>query len=114
MSYKTFCSVLLLSVSLLPGLAAYGQAAGQGYAHAERVAIFGDSLSDTGNKYAVRGLVNEAPYDGLNEFGVPSDPYQSDDGAYFSNGRVWVDIVGDEIGDFGANQPALGPWPMAG
>ncbi|MGD8417105.1 MAG: SGNH/GDSL hydrolase family protein [Pseudomonadales bacterium] len=85
-----------------------------GYARAQHLVVFGDSLSDTGNKYAVRGLVNDPPYDGLNEFGVPSDPYSTEDGIYFSNGSVWIEKVAAVLGDFGASRPALGDWPLAG
>jgi outer membrane lipase/esterase len=90
--------------------------AGNGYpglALSERIVVFGDSLSDTGNKYAIRGLVNGAPYEGLNEFGVPTDPYLTDEGIYFSNGPVWIEMVGAALGDFGSNRPASGRWPQA-
>jgi len=61
----------------------------------------------------VRGLVNEPPYDGLNEFGVPSDPYVTEQGIYFSNGPVWIERVGEALGDFGATRPVEGLWPHA-
>jgi len=103
--------VLCLSILTLPAHAAVAEA---GYAAAAHMVVFGDSLSDTGNKHAVRGLVNETPYDGLNEFGVPSDPYLTEDGIYFANGTIWIEAVGEAIGDFGASRPVLGPWPHAG
>jgi len=103
--------VLCLGALALP---AHAEVAGTGYAGAEHMVVFGDSLSDTGNKHAIRGLVNEAPYDGLNEFGVPSDPYVTEDGIYFANGTIWIDAVGEALGDFGASRPVLGPWPHAG
>lgn len=104
---------LILTLAVLFGAAAHAEESRPGLASAERLAVFGDSLSDTGNKFAVRGTVNQAPYDGLNEFGVPSDPYLTDAGAYFSNGKVWIELVGDALGDFGASRPALGAWPQA-
>ncbi|MEO1761261.1 MAG: SGNH/GDSL hydrolase family protein [Cyanobacteria bacterium J06629_18] len=46
--------------------------------------VFGDSLSDTGNVFnASEGLV------------PPQPPYSE---GRFSNGKIWVDFVGDEIG----------------
>ncbi|MEO0844103.1 MAG: SGNH/GDSL hydrolase family protein, partial [Cyanobacteria bacterium J06643_5] len=46
--------------------------------------VFGDSLSDTGNVFnASQGLV------------PPQPPYSE---GRFSNGKIWVDFVGDEIG----------------
>lgn len=66
-------------------------------AQAERLAIFGDSLSDTGNRYAVNGILNEPPYDGLNAGAVPVDPYPFN-GAHFSNGWIWVERVAVALG----------------
>ncbi|MGB3642769.1 MAG: SGNH/GDSL hydrolase family protein [Rivularia sp. (in: cyanobacteria)] len=51
--------------------------------------VFGDSLSDTGNVFTATSLLdpeNVIP---------PSPPYAP---GRFSNGDVWVDFVGDEIG----------------
>ncbi|MGB6300045.1 MAG: SGNH/GDSL hydrolase family protein [Rivularia sp. (in: cyanobacteria)] len=52
--------------------------------------VFGDSLSDTGNLFnATGGLVN--PETAI----PPSPPYAP---GRFSNGDIWVDFVGNEIG----------------
>lgn len=52
--------------------------------------VFGDSLSDTGNLFnATGGLVS--PETAI----PPSPPYAP---GRFSNGDIWVDFVGDEIG----------------
>jgi len=37
--------------------------------------VFGDSLSDSGNKYVVTGLSNTPPYNLLDPFLVPDGPY---------------------------------------
>ena len=37
--------------------------------------VFGDSLSDPGNKFALTGLSNVPPYDLLDPFVVPNGPY---------------------------------------
>ena len=52
--------------------------------------IFGDSLSDTGNVFSVTGGL-ENPENAL----PPSPPYAP---GRFSNGDIWVDFVGDELG----------------
>lgn len=86
-------TLLLLILNLLVAGGAAAQAAAP-----DGLVVFGDSLSDTGNKYAVRGMLSEPPYDTLNAFGVPSDPYQSDNGIYFSNGPVWIEEVAATVG----------------
>ena len=108
-------SVLTILLILAGALSAptYAAAVNTGDPWSARIVVFGDSLSDTGNKYAVRGIANEPPYDGLNPFGVPMDPYLTEDGIYFSDGMVWIEAVGNALGDFGATRPALGDWPHA-
>lgn len=112
---RTGLYLLLGFISVHPSdaLAANAGIGRPGLGPSERIVVFGDSLSDTGNKYAIRGLLNEAPYEGLNEFGVPTDPYVTEEGTYFSNGPVWIEMVGVELRDFGSNRPASGPWPHA-
>ena len=51
---------------------------------------FGDSLTDTGNKYVDTGLLNRPPYDLLNEFRVPDGPYAGG-GLQHSNGATWIE-----------------------
>jgi phospholipase/lecithinase/hemolysin len=107
--------VVMTLAGAAPGHADKGAAEkSRGLAKAERLVIFGDSLSDTGNKYAARGIANQPPYDQLNAAGVPTDPYQTDEGAYFSNGAVWIERVGDALGSFDSAKPAAGRWPHAG
>ena len=52
--------------------------------------VFGDSLSDSGNKYVVTGLSNTPPYDLLDPFLVPDGPYTKG-GLHHSNGKTWVE-----------------------
>lgn len=74
----------LLSLSLLfPGWAA----ADFTY---DGLVVFGDSLSDSGNKYVVTGLSNTPPYDLLDPFLVPDGPYTKG-GLHHSNGKTWVE-----------------------
>ena len=47
------------------------------------VTVFGDSLSDPGNVFALTGDVSNTPYDI-----IPSAPYAVG-GLHFSNGKIW-------------------------
>jgi phospholipase/lecithinase/hemolysin len=49
------------------------------------VTVFGDSLSDPGNVFALTGTVSQTPY-----AVIPSAPYAIG-GHYFSNGRTWIE-----------------------
>ncbi|MGB5541214.1 MAG: SGNH/GDSL hydrolase family protein [Gammaproteobacteria bacterium] len=68
--------------------------------------IFGDSLSDPGNKYVVTGLSNTPPYDLLDPFLVPDGPY-SRGGHHHSNGQTWVEQYAKPLGLGGLVRPAL-------
>jgi outer membrane lipase/esterase len=59
--------------------------------------IFGDSLSDTGNKYIETGLLNRPPYDLLDEFLVPDGPYARG-GKNHSNGALWIEQLARPMG----------------
>lgn len=111
-SHKKLSPVVAV-VAVLLSLTVHAGDGGEAYGRSERLVVFGDSLSDTGNKHAQRGVVNEPPYDGLNEFGVPADPYLTAEGIYFSNGPVWIEAVGSALDNFGGSRPADGRWPHA-
>ncbi len=65
--------------------------------------VFGDSLSDPGNTYALRGEITTAPYEPIPEF-----PYDS---RRFSNGKTWVEVLARETRNFRGARPAyLRPW----
>jgi phospholipase/lecithinase/hemolysin len=51
------------------------------------IVAFGDSLTDTGNKYVATGLANTPPYDLLDAFRVPDGPYTRG-GLHHSNGAT--------------------------
>jgi phospholipase/lecithinase/hemolysin len=53
--------------------------------------VFGDSLSDPGNFYALTGLTSTAPYDL-----IPSAPYAIGDN-HFTNGETWVEQLADAL-----------------
>jgi phospholipase/lecithinase/hemolysin len=75
-------------------------------AHAEKLVIFGDSLSDTGNQHLATGTVSVPPYASLDALLIPSTPYARS-GIHFSNGRSWVEHVAAALGAGGDALPAL-------
>ncbi len=75
---------LLLVTSLLPGWA-FAQTT------FERMCIFGDSLSDTGNVFEVTQDVSTRPY-AL----IPSAPYPIG-GPTFTNGRTWIQHLAESL-----------------
>ena len=68
--------------------------------------VFGDSLSDSGNKYVVTGLSNTPPYNLLDPFLVPDGPYTKG-GLHHSNGKTWVEQYAKPLGLGGMVRPAL-------
>jgi outer membrane lipase/esterase len=68
--------------------------------------VFGDSLSDSGNKYVVTGLSNTPPYNLLDPFLVPDGPYTRG-GLHHSNGKTWVEQYAKPLGLGGMVRPAL-------
>lgn len=69
-------------------LAAPGLAAAQ--SAIARIVAFGDSLSDPGNAFALRGGTNTPPDYSQDFFLVPDRPYARG-GHHFSNGPTWVE-----------------------
>jgi phospholipase/lecithinase/hemolysin len=57
-----------------------------------RLFIFGDSLSDSGNRFAVNGETTHPPFEP-----VPDAPYGVG-GHHYSNGRTWVEVMAQEMG----------------
>lgn len=92
-------TIVLLLLSMLPGLAAAKKAPDEG------IVVFGDSLSDTGNKHAITGLANRPPYDMLDLFLVPDGPYTKG-GLHHSNGATWVEQYARPLGLGGDVRPA--------
>lgn len=56
----------------------------------DSIVVFGGSVSDSGNAFALTGISNRPPYDGLDFFLIPNGPY-SKGGNHFSNGDTWVE-----------------------
>jgi outer membrane lipase/esterase len=67
----------------------------------ERVFIFGDSLSDSGNIYALTGETSKAPYSP-----IPSAPYAIG-GHHFSNGKTWAERLAQTLQDPNGGKASL-------
>ena len=63
----------------------------------KRIVVFGGSVSDPGNFFALTGITNAPPYDDLNPFLVPTGPY-SIGGHHFSNGATWIEQFARPLG----------------
>lgn len=61
------------------------------------VVVFGTSLSDPGNAFALTGDAARPPDFTLNPFLIPSAPYAKG-GHHFSNGATWVEQFGRDLG----------------
>src|SRR5215213_1668819 len=70
------------------------------------VVVFGTSLSDPGNAFALHGEANTAPDFSLNPFLIPSAPYAVG-GHHFSNGATWVEQYARSIALSRSTRPAL-------
>jgi len=93
--------ILILLLQLLqPGFAA----AQNDY---NGLVVFGDSLSDTGNKYAVTGFANTPPYSELLDFFLVADGPYTRGGLHHSNGATWIEQYARPRGLAGDVRPAL-------
>ncbi|HEU4935888.1 MAG TPA: SGNH/GDSL hydrolase family protein [Vicinamibacterales bacterium] len=70
------------------------------------IVVFGTSLSDSGNAFALVGDQSTPPDFTLNPLLVPSAPYAKG-GHHFSNGATWIEQFGRSVGLDGAIRPAL-------
>ena len=103
-------------VSILLGLVAFapGGAAAHGFHRPfERIVVFGDSLSDPGNVFALTGNNLKPPSYGMDTPEelltlIPSAPYAKG-GHHFSNGPTWIEDLGAAIGNGASVGPAFAP-----
>jgi phospholipase/lecithinase/hemolysin len=72
-----------------------------------RIVVFGTSLSDSGNAFALRGATGTPPDYDLNPLLIPSAPYARG-GHHFSNGATWVEQFARSLGLAGTVRPAYG------
>ncbi len=72
----------------------------------DRIVVFGTSLSDSGNAFALRGNTPVPPDYLVDPFLVPSAPYARG-GHHFSNGATWVEQFARPLGLAGSVKPAF-------
>lgn len=86
-------------------------AAGDSY---NGIVIFGDSLSDTGNKYFITGFANTPPYSELLQNLMVSDGPYAKGGLHHSNGATWIEQYTRPLGQAAYARPALRTEGAAG
>jgi phospholipase/lecithinase/hemolysin len=72
----------------------------------DRIVVFGTSLSDPGNAFALLGATNVPPDYTVDPFLVPDRPYARG-GQHFSNGATWIEQFGTSVGLAGSVLPAF-------
>jgi outer membrane lipase/esterase len=80
---------------------------GQERAPFSAIVVFGTSLSDSGNAFALRGGTNTPPDYMLDPLLVPGVPYARG-GHHFSNGATWVEQFARSFRLAGSVRPAFG------
>lgn len=99
-----------MTKSLLPMLLAGCALAAPHFAAAqprfESLVVFGTSLSDPGNAFALRGGTNTPPDYDVDPFLIPSSPYARG-GHHFSDGATWVEQLARSLGLAASANPAL-------
>jgi phospholipase/lecithinase/hemolysin len=70
------------------------------------IVVFGTSLSDPGNSFALYGDAGKPPDFMLNPLLIPSAPYAKG-GHHFSNGATWIEQYAKSIGLGDSVRPAL-------
>ena len=98
----TFPMFIAATISLAtPALSASDRAPFSG------VVVFGTSLSDSGNAFALKGGTNTPPDYELSPLLVPSAPYARG-GHHFTNGPTWVEQLARALRLAGSTRPAFG------
>ena len=104
-------SAALLGLALALGLLMPAGALAQ--ANFARIVVFGTSLSDPGNAFALNRASSTPPYDTLDALLVPGAPYAKG-GHHFTNGATWVEQFARPLGLAGDTRPAFqGPGTEA-
>jgi outer membrane lipase/esterase len=102
MRQRNFKNVSLLGVLALALLT-------PGWAQAitfKRIVVFGGSVSDSGNAFALTKHANKPPYSELDQFLVPTGPYDKG-GHHFSNGATWIEQLAQNLKLNRSVQPAF-------
>jgi outer membrane lipase/esterase len=103
-------SILLAVVALAPDWACAGDRLGL-HRPFDAIVVFGDSLSDPGNAFALTGENLSPPTYGMDTPEelltlVPARPYAKG-GNHFSNGPTWIEDLGRAIGHAASVRPAF-------
>ena len=85
-----------LTLGLMPAI-------GAAEAAFEQLYIFGDSLSDPGNAYALSGQTSKAPYQAIPESEAP----YAIGGHHFSNGKTWAERLAQNLNANNSGKPAV-------
>ena len=113
MKFRYTLSLLISCLSSLAFLSSPAVAEPKKDGPRRSIVFFGDSLSDTGNRYFDERIKNTPPYDlAAAENLVPSYPYAIG-GPTYTNGRAWPTHFARALGDPGSAQPALRNTPRA-
>lgn len=91
--------LVLLLVLLVPNWAA-------AQPEFQRIVVFGTSLSDPGNAFALSGRKSTPPYSNLDSLLVPDAPYARG-GMHFSNGATWIERFALPLGLAESVRPAF-------
>ncbi len=100
-----FRSATLLACTVALSLGTAGLS-GQEPAPYSAIVVFGTSLSDPGNAFALRGGTNTPPDYVLDPLLVPASPYARG-GHHFSNGATWVEQFARSLRLAGSVRPAF-------
>ena len=102
-----FAEIFVCSMAILLAVGLPQVAMTEGLKTKEDFVIFGDSLSDTGNRFFDTGAMNTPNYEFVASQGlIPSLPYAIG-GPTYTNGKVWVQHFVRSAGHPGAAQAAL-------
>jgi outer membrane lipase/esterase len=98
-NYRSMIVTLLFAALLLPAQA--------GAVEFQHIVVFGTSLSDPGNAFALTGQSIKKPYSELDDFLIPPAPYAAG-GYHFSNGATWVELLARRLDAGDSVEPAFG------
>jgi outer membrane lipase/esterase len=96
----------LVGALLLGACAFFPSAFAADKAPFERIVVFGTSLSDPGNAFALLGTNNTPPDWSVDMFLIPDRPYAKG-GHHLSNGATWIEQFARPLGLASSVRPAL-------
>ena len=91
MNFKRLCSLTTLAVTLAASGSVTGAATSPDHPGYGALYVFGDSLSDPGNVYALTGTSTLPPYTL-----IPNAPYAVG-GFHFTNGKTWIERLATRL-----------------